>query len=233
MKKLVTAACMAAVMAAAGYANGAPVGSAVVTIYHGVPGLDGVIVNANGGDLPAFNYLDQIGPVTLPSGMLTVKLRQGSGPTLLEATVVLENGKNYTAMAHLAEGGSAKLSFFENNIQPIKWRKSRLTMRHTADAPAVDAQIENALNVKATRSSLFAKALGLANVPLGDPGQFGPIDRLPGRVFADIYPAGAASSVDGTPVVDLTRETSTIVYVVGSLTGGLSYLVQQIPLSRF
>ena len=61
-----------------------------------------------------------------------------SSPVLGPATLTLAAGKNYTAAAHLNEGGDPSLKLFENNTATTAAGQGRLTVRHIAAAPAVD-----------------------------------------------------------------------------------------------
>ena len=45
---------------------------------------------------------------------------------------------NYTAVAHLTEGGDPTATLFTNDTAPLAAGQGRLTVRHVAAAPAVD-----------------------------------------------------------------------------------------------
>ena len=58
---------------------------------------------------------------------------------ILEANdVALKAGKNYTAVANLNADGDPNIKLFTNKVAPVKAGKARLTVRHTAAAPAVN-----------------------------------------------------------------------------------------------
>ena len=60
--------------------------------------------------------------------------RAAVGATLLE----LPAGTFYSAVAHLTDGGMPVLSFYENDLGLLRRGRSRLVVRHDADAPSVD-----------------------------------------------------------------------------------------------
>ena len=50
----------------------------------------------------------------------------------------LKADKNYTAVANLNASGDPNLKLFTNNVKAVAKGTSRLTVRHTAAAPAVN-----------------------------------------------------------------------------------------------
>ncbi|MEZ5096988.1 MAG: DUF4397 domain-containing protein [Nocardioides sp.] len=54
--------------------------------------------------------------------------------------VTVPAGANITVVAHLDEGGTPALTPFVNDTSPIAAGEARLTVRHTAAAPAVDVR---------------------------------------------------------------------------------------------
>ncbi len=50
----------------------------------------------------------------------------------------LKADKNYTAVANLNANGDPNLKLFTNNVKAVAKGTSRLTVRHTAAAPAVN-----------------------------------------------------------------------------------------------
>ena len=158
--------------------------SAVLTYIHGIPGLpEPLEVYANGSYLFSFDYNESEESLDTRADtyFIEIKLR---GQTLLSREVELEEGKNYTAIAHLAfydHGDSAfkpdvrpsiKLTVFENNVTPLRNWATRLTLRHTAEAPAVDVAVRRGME----GTKFFAKALGLSNNDTKVPSEFGPAD---------------------------------------------------------
>ena len=61
---------------------------------------------------------------------------QGAGLITAEAAVVVNT--SYTLVAHPEEGGDLTISPFVNSLTPVGAGEASVTVRHTADAPAVD-----------------------------------------------------------------------------------------------
>jgi hypothetical protein len=236
MKKMITTcfAILAVVFAAPALAQ-----DAELFVIHGIPGLpEPVDVYADGDYLFSFDFNESAGPLALPTGSYFVEVKLQDA-TVLSADAMLEPGGNYTAIAHLtppmadklcldgdcdtADPGIA-LSLFENNVSPLDDAKVRITLRHTADAPAVDIKVNHGF-----RGRELIKPLDLAN---GDmPGQFGAIDSRQGNLRAVFYPAGDSTAVFDSGEVFLGAGSSYIVYAIGSLTGGsFGLFVQAIDL---
>lgn len=111
---------------------------------------------------------------------------------------------NYTVVAHLDAAGTPTLAVFENDTSAISAGEGRLTVRHTAAAPAVD--------VLANGSVAFSNLSNPDGVSA---------DLAAGTITAEVVPTGATEPVVIGPV-DLTIEegSSLIVYAVGSLEAG-------------
>src|SRR5690606_19570462 len=112
----------------------------------------------------------------------------------------LTAGGNFTAVAHLDAAGDATATLFTNDISTIAAGEGRLTVRHTAAAPAVD--------ILAGGSPVIS---GLEN-----PDE--EVLALPaGVVSAAVAAAGTTEPVIGPADVDVAEGTNTIVYAWGSL----------------
>lgn len=61
---------------------------------------------------------------------------QGAGLITADAAVVVNT--SYTLVAHPEEGGALTISPFVNSLTPVGAGQASVTVRHTADAPAVD-----------------------------------------------------------------------------------------------
>ncbi len=92
--------------------------------------------------MDGFRFKQKIVGAALPAGEHEVTLVAAEGscedPALLDKTVNLEAGENYTIVAALHEDGSARLRLFRNPVGPTRDGRARLTVRHTARAPAVN-----------------------------------------------------------------------------------------------
>jgi hypothetical protein len=167
--------------------------------------------------IPDFNPGDVATGVALPSGSYDVKI-VGAGRTcdataILEANaVVLASGGNYTAVAHLTEDGTPKLSLFENNAKALPKKTARLTIRHAAAAPEVD--------VWANGSVL------LQDVPNGASATL----KVPTGVYAAwVSLPNGHEPVIGPAVLKLKKGTAYEVYAWGSGSAGYSFAVVAVP----
>ncbi|HEX8509887.1 MAG TPA: DUF4397 domain-containing protein, partial [Propionibacteriaceae bacterium] len=116
---------------------------AKLSVLHAVPGLT-VDVYVNG-DLTLNNFKPGTlaGPLDLKAGTYEVAItaadaKDDSDPAIGPVDLKLASGGNYTAVAHLEEGGDPTATLFKNDTSKTKAGEGRLTVRHTAAAPAVD-----------------------------------------------------------------------------------------------
>jgi hypothetical protein len=188
-----------------------------VTVIHGVPDLT-VDVYVNGdATLEGFEPATITDPLTLPAGDYDIEIYPAGADAETEEPAIsgsttLPAGANATIVAHLTEGGDPTMTVFVNDTSSIAAGEGRLTVRHTAAAPAVD--------VRAGGEPVF-ESLANPNEATAD---------LPaGTVSADVVPAGGSDAVLGPADVNVAEGVSTIVYAVGSLeAGNLDLLVQTI-----
>ena len=197
----------AALLAASLWGIGGPAqaaDSAQVSILHGVPGAT-VDVYANGNPLlKNFKPGTLTDPQSLPAGsydLKVVKAGDGAdGDAVIEAdNVKVPGGANITVVAHLNEDGDPSLTPFVNDVSKIPAGKARITVRHTAAAPAVD--------VRAGGDPVFTN--------LSNPDEkSAEVDA--GTVKADVVLKGTEDVVIGPASLNLAEGTSTIVYAWGS-----------------
>jgi hypothetical protein len=188
-----------------------------VSVLHGVP--DAVVdVYANGEVLLTdFEPGTLTDPVALPEGDYDLKVvAAGDGPdgdAIMEASgVAVPGGANITVVAHLDEGGTPVLTPFVNDTSSIAAGEARLTVRHTAAAPAVDVRA----NEEVAFSDLTNPNEASADLPAG-------------TVSADVVLAGTDDVAIGPADVDLAEGVHTIVYAWGSAEdGNLQLAVQTI-----
>ena len=207
---------IAAPMATANAAENA--GDATVSVLHGVPGLT-VDVYANGEELiPNFKPGTLTDPLTLPAGTYDLQVfadgddPETADPAIEASGVKVPAGANATVVAHLDADGNPVLTPYVNDTATTAAGEARLTVRHTAAAPAVD--------VRADGDVLFA---GLAS-PNEDSG-----DVPAGTYSADVVLEGTEDVAIGPADLDLAEGTSTIVYAWGSADeGNLELAVQTI-----
>ncbi|MFP5323036.1 MAG: DUF4397 domain-containing protein [Acidimicrobiia bacterium] len=181
--------------------------SARIHLIHGIP--DTPVDVVAGGEVVFGDF--QFGDTQDLSGLagqtltgLTVNAAGTDTVAIDAGDVTLPSSGNVTIIAHLTEAGEPTLSTFTNDTSSTAAGEGRLTVRHTAAAPAVD--------VLAGGQPAFT---GLAN-----PNEAS-ADLPVGTISASVVPAGATEPVVIGPA-DLAIEdgTNLIVYAVGSLDGG-------------
>ena len=186
---------------------------ASLNVVHGIPGVD-VNVCVDGAEaIPDFNPGEVVTGVALAAGAYDFKVVAAADScddaAILEATaVVLVDGGNYTAIAHLMEDGTPALDVFKNNVKPLDKGIARLTVRHTAAAPEVD--------VWANGSVL------LEDVPHGASATM----KVPTGVYA-VWASlpGDYMPVIGPDVLKLTKGMAYQVYAWGDGTSGYDFAV--------
>jgi uncharacterized protein DUF4397 len=178
--------------------------TATVSVLHGVPGAT-VDVYANGKALlKNFKPGTLTDPQKLPAGSYDLKVTAAGagagGAAVTEANdVEVPAGANVTVVAHLGANGQPRLTPFVNDTSKVAAGKARLTVRHTAAAPAVDVRaggkpvFENLTNPKEASAVVAA-----------------------GTVSADVVLAGTSTVAIGPADLNLKEGTSTIVYAWGS-----------------
>jgi hypothetical protein len=205
MKALRTSAVLALALAPAAFALPAHAADeATVSILHGVPGAT-VDVYANGDSLLTdFKPGTLTDPVMLPAGEYDLKVTAAGagadGAAVIEANdVTVPAGANITVVAHLDAAGKPALTPFVNDTSKIDAGKARITVRHTAAAPAVDVRANGEVAFKDLTNPNEAKA-----------------DLPAGTISADVVLAGTDTVAIGPADVQLKEGTNTIVYAWGS-----------------
>nr|WP_229068077.1 DUF4397 domain-containing protein [Actinoplanes sp. DH11] len=174
-----------------------------VSVVHGIPGQP-VDVYVNGEKtVPDFQPGKVAGPLSLPAGEYDIALTK-PGDAIGDALLTVDNAEvpgdvNISLVAHLSADGKPTLTPFVNDTAKLAAGKTRLIVRHTAAAPAVD--------VRAGGEPVFE---GVTN------GKEGKADLDAGTVSADVVLAGTDTRVLGPAELDLAEGAATIVYAVGS-----------------
>lgn len=222
----------AVALAASSTTYAADGGTGTVTVIHGISGLpEPVGVYANGNFLFSFDFEDVQGPLPLPAGIYNLEVKLGTNVVLSGAANV-EDGKDYTVVAHFTHTSGdpgIKLSVFENTTTPICDKQLRLTVRHLADAPAVDAVVSRG----ATSTRNFVGTPNLASSEGGN-NQGGPLDFKSGTYRAQLYVAGTTTSAFDSGKLKLEGGVSYIAYAIGSLQANtFTVYIQTIDLPTF
>jgi uncharacterized protein DUF4397 len=191
--------------------------TATVSVLHAVPGV-AVDVYANGKELiPDFQPGTLTEPLTLPAGSYDLAIfPAGADPANTQPAAKADDvpvpaGANATVVAHLTESGTPVLTPFVNDVSAVPAGQARVTVRHTAAAPAVDV-----------RAGGTVIAPGLTN----------PKDATltvpAGTVSADVVLAGTSTVAIGPADLPLDEGTVTAVYAWGSAEAGYRLAVQQL-----
>jgi len=210
----------AGVIAAVGVAVPAQALSATTAdlyVLHAVPDLP-VDVYVNGDlTLDDFQPGDLAGPLDLPAGTYSVAITaatatDASAPAIGPIDLTLAAGTSYTAVAHLDAAGTPTATLFTNDLSTIPAGEGKLTVRHTAAAPAVD--------VLANGTPAFTNLVNpnevKANLPVG-------------TISASVAATGTTAPVIGPADVQIQEGVNTIVYAWGSLAdNNLALAVQTI-----
>ncbi|HZA03735.1 MAG TPA: DUF4397 domain-containing protein [Propionibacteriaceae bacterium] len=176
-----------------------------LSVLHGVPGLT-VDVYVNGErTLNDFKPGTLAGPLDLAAGSYEVAItaadaEDDSDPAIGPVDLDLKSGGNYTAVAHLDEGGDPTATLFTNDTSRTDAGQGRLTVRHTAAAPAVDILAGG----DAVISDLSNPDEEVLNLDAG-------------TVEASVAAAGTTDPVIGPAEVTVAEGKNTIVYAWGSL----------------
>ncbi len=175
-----------------------------IHLIHGIPGVD--VDVAAGGENVFENFsfgdtqdLSALAGATLEN--LQVKAAGTDTVAIDAGDVALPATGNFTVIAHLDAEGTPTLGVFENDVSTIDAGQGRLTVRHTAAAPAVD--------ILANGDAAFS---GVTN------GNGGTVDLPAGTISASVVPAGETEPVVIGPAdLDIAEGTHLLVYAVGSL----------------
>jgi Domain of unknown function (DUF4397) len=191
--------------------------TATVSILHAVPDTP-VDVYANGEELlPDFQPGTLTDPLELPAGTYDLAIYPaGSDPASTQPAasaddVTVPAGANATVVAHLTAEGSPVLTPFVNDVSAVPAGEARVTVRHTAAAPAVDV-----------RAGGTPVAPGLANPDEAT------LTVPAGTVSADVVLAGTQTVAIGPADLTLAEGTTNIVYAWGSEEAGYELAVQTI-----
>jgi hypothetical protein len=189
--------------------------TATISVLHAVPETP-VDVYANGELL-----LDDFEPGTLtdpqelPAGAYDIAIfpadaADDSGEPVISGSAEVPAGANATVVAHLAEDGTPTLTPFVNDTSAVEAGQARVTVRHTAAAPAVDIRAGGAPVIE-----------GLTN-----PNEES-LTVPAGTVSADVVVAGTDTVAIGPADLELAEGSNTVVYAWGA-EGGYQLAVQSI-----
>jgi len=190
---------------------------AKLSVLHGVPGLT-VDVWVDGKlTLDDFAPGTLAGPLELDAGDYEIAITaadatSADNPVIGPVNVELDEGGNYTAVAHLDADGAPTATLFTNDTKaPRNDNKGKLTVRHVAAAPAVD--------VLAGGSAVIE---GLSNPDEAT------LKLKAGTISASVAAAGTTDPVIGPADITVEGGKNTIVYAWGSLADGTLAVAVQV-----
>jgi LPXTG-motif cell wall-anchored protein len=216
MRKLlsVMTAALLAVVAFAVTPAGAQSGTGTVTVVHGVPDLVVDVYVDDQITLEDFAPDTVTNPLALATGDHELAVRPANAPPdsdpILSGSATLPSGANASIVAHLDAAGQPRLTVFVNDVSTVASGQSRLIVRHTAAAPAVDVLANGTPALTNLSNPNEAKA-----------------DLPAGTISAAVAATGSTTPVLGPLDLNLPAETATIVYAVGSLEGGSLKVLSQ------
>ena len=205
MKKfLAGAAALAATLLAVPAGTSSAQASADIMLLHGIPGItvdvavDGAVViegfePGDMQDLSAFAGQTLVNLEVRPTGTEDVAI----GPV---PSFDVPAAGSWTVVAHLDAEGTPTITAFENDTSAASDGQGRLTVRHTAAAPAVDIVLGEARPVE----NLSNPEEASLDVPAGE------------IAGAQIAPTGGDPIAD-VPTVTVAAGQNLIVFAVGSL----------------
>ena len=193
---------------------------ATAYVVHGIPGEDlgldpnlPVDVSINGDcALEGITFGEIVGPLAFEEDTYDFAIALANAdfpcsedPVIEAPGVLLEDGINYSIVAHLKEDGDTTASVLINDLSTSR-RKTRANVYHLAAAPAVDVKF------KSTRYWWYRRLIrDLAN------GEGESKKLKAGHYNVKIFPAGSRRPVSDPVSVVFKRNTAYAVYAVGSL----------------
>jgi len=192
---------------------GAPSGYANVSIVHGVPGVT-VDVYLNGNlTVAGFEPETITDRLLLPAGTYDIAIYAEGANPLAEAPVIaapgvaVPAGADASVVAHYDAAGKLTATVFIDDLSMTDSGEGRLTVRHTAAAPAVDV--------------LAGGAVVFPDLENGD----SQAADLPAATYEVTLNAEGTSDqvfpATGSVPLPLAEGANTIVYAIGDITGTL------------
>ena len=178
---------------------------ATVMLLHGIPGATVDVVVDGDVVIPGFEpgTMQDLSPFAGQT-LTNVEVRAaGTSDVVIGpiASLDVPGSGNVTVVAHLTADGTPTLTPFENDTSALAAGQGRLTVRHTAAAPAVDVVLADGSRPFTDLSNPNEAS---ADLPAGE------------IAGAQVAPTGG-DPIAPVPTVELTAGTNLIVYAVGSL----------------
>ncbi|MEO1062226.1 MAG: DUF4397 domain-containing protein [Actinomycetota bacterium] len=210
---------LAAAVALSVVLTAAPAGAqdtSQVYVLHGIPGVT-VDVYVNGElTLPAFEPETVAGPLELPADDYQIQVfAEGADPEadtpVIDVTAPIPADVSLSVIAHLDAEGNPTLGAFANDLSETEAGNGRVTVRHTAAAPAVDIVAND------------AAVPGLEGLENGGEAV---VDLPAGDYPTGIAAAGTTEALVEAPIT-VVEGVNLVVYAIGSLDDGSFALLTQ------
>ncbi|MFW2333036.1 DUF4397 domain-containing protein [Ilumatobacter sp.] len=190
-----------------------------LTLVHGLPGVTADV--AVDGTVVIDDFVPgSLANITSFAGQTLTNLTvtdDSTGDVVIGpiASVEVPASGSHSLVVHLDDSGTPVLSTFANNTDAVTSGEARLTLRHTAEAPAVDLIIGTERPIVAATN-----------------GQSGEVERAAGQLSdAQLAPTGEAA-IATLPALDMAANTNTVVYVIGSTSADtLDFVVQIVDIA--
>ena len=200
--------------------------TADVIVVHGINGgalgaatALPVDVSVNGAcALPGFQYKQIVGPLSLPAGTISVAVHPAnpSSPCGLPAIIgpadiPLAGGEQVAIIAHLTADATPTASKYTLNLAPTVNDKARVSVFHTAAAPAVDAYLTAPGGFGNVGQTAFLLRQFVNN-------EQATVSAPAGAWDIAVAVAGSSAAVIGPATVRLMPNTAYLFFVVGEPT---------------
>lgn len=185
-----------------------------IFVVHGIPGVNvDVYANPAGGTIPATPAIAGFQPkqiVDVTVGPATFDIRifaQGANPQTATPVIevlgaVIPNNVELSILAHLDLHGNPTATVYRNDNTPVQAGWARVSVRHAADAPAVQLT-----------------ANGLPKLALTNP-YFGDLEVPATTIALQLQVPFAGTAITPPASLSFASGTRYFVYAIGSVAGG-------------
>jgi hypothetical protein len=179
-----------------------------------------------------FTFKKVAGPVSLAPASYTVYIAAptaddngalGADEVIFSKTLDVPSGKNLSAIASFDGSGNPTINVFANNVAKAPSGGGRVSIRHAANAPAVNVDLGY---YPWSRSfSFFNRRYGPASN-----GQQADVTTVAGRYDVVVRVASSGARVAAVPRFPVAANKLTAVYAVGTPGSNFGFVVQTINL---
>ncbi|MDQ3342062.1 MAG: DUF4397 domain-containing protein [Actinomycetota bacterium] len=117
-----------------------------VVVVHGLRGLVADVYVDGQRVLEGFSPERTTDAIALPAGEHAVEVREAGQPRgsepLLSGSLDIGSGDHLSAVVHASRGGQPQMTVFSNALTRLPTGRSRLVVRHTADAGPIDVRVD-------------------------------------------------------------------------------------------